>query len=189
MVSGTGGVTRCFSSHSLLIGFWWRRMKCTLLVSPHLSGPNMMVYGVSALNPSCESASDALSSFMYAPPHCRPFLSCSSYWMTRPLPLGSIGSEKMVETACLRAGSPTTRPLSALAPYVSWRHRPEKSASLETFQVSSQVSRKGSKKKAPSTCQNEHDVKQSVRSSFYGCGKEFRLFGVVIGAHSGRDLD
>ena len=52
IVSGMGGDTRCFSSHAPETGFSWRRMKCTLLVSPHLSGPNMMVYGVSALKPS-----------------------------------------------------------------------------------------------------------------------------------------
>jgi hypothetical protein len=29
-----------------VMGFLWRKMKWTLLVDPHLSGPNMMVNGV-----------------------------------------------------------------------------------------------------------------------------------------------
>ena len=57
--SGDGGLIRCFSSHSPESGLRWRRMKCTLFVLPQWSGPNIMVYGVSALKPSCESASEA----------------------------------------------------------------------------------------------------------------------------------
>mmetsp|Transcript_11573 Transcript_11573/g.23568 ORF Transcript_11573/g.23568 Transcript_11573/m.23568 type:complete len:231 (-) Transcript_11573:412-1104(-) len=60
--SGEGGLMRCFSSHSPDRGLRWRRIKCTLLVLPQWSGPNMMVYGVSALKPSCESSSEAESS-------------------------------------------------------------------------------------------------------------------------------
>mmetsp|Transcript_16185 Transcript_16185/g.27949 ORF Transcript_16185/g.27949 Transcript_16185/m.27949 type:complete len:206 (+) Transcript_16185:1744-2361(+) len=41
-----GGFFRCFSSTTPVFGFLWRKMKWTLLVTPHLSGPNMMVYGV-----------------------------------------------------------------------------------------------------------------------------------------------
>lgn len=64
LTSGEGGPTRCFSSHSPESGLRWRRMKCTLFVLPQTSGPNMMVYGVSALKPSCESSSEAERSFM-----------------------------------------------------------------------------------------------------------------------------
>mgnify|MGYP006950323764 CR=1 FL=1 len=59
---GMGGVVRCFSSHSPVMGLLWRKMKCTLFVSPHLSGPNMIVYGVDAWKPSSDSSSDAVSS-------------------------------------------------------------------------------------------------------------------------------
>ena len=46
VILGEGGFLRCFSSHSPVVGFWWRKMKWTLLVAPHLSGPNMIVKGV-----------------------------------------------------------------------------------------------------------------------------------------------
>lgn len=46
VILGAGGFCRCFSSHSPVMGFWCLKMKWTLLVEPHLSGPNMMVKGV-----------------------------------------------------------------------------------------------------------------------------------------------
>lgn len=152
--SGEGGPTRCFSSHSPETGFRWRRMKCTLFVEPQLSGPNMMVYGVSALKPSCERSSEAESSLMYAPPHCSRFFSWSSYWTTRPpLALGSKGAEKSVETACLFAGEDTTSPMSPVSPsclWVSCAHSPSKVASFDGIKAP-YFERKGSKKWAPSS--------------------------------------
>jgi hypothetical protein len=152
--SGDGGPTRCFSSHSPERGFRWRTMKCTLFVEPQLSGPNMMVYGVSALKPSCESSFEAESSLMYAPPHCSRFFSWSSYWTTRPpLPLGSNGAEKSVETACFFAGEDTTSPMSPASPsclWVSCAHSPSKAASFDGTKAP-YFERKGSKKWAPSS--------------------------------------
>jgi len=46
VIFGAGGFFKCFSSHRPVIGFRCRKMKCTLLVVPHLSGPNMIVKGV-----------------------------------------------------------------------------------------------------------------------------------------------
>lgn len=44
----------------------------TLLVAPHLSGPNMMMYGEALENSSAWRAALSWRSFMYAPPHSRP---------------------------------------------------------------------------------------------------------------------
>lgn len=44
------GFLQCFSSMLPLIGLTWRNMKCSLMSLPHLSGPNITVYGVLSLN-------------------------------------------------------------------------------------------------------------------------------------------
>ena len=51
----------------------------TLFVVPHLSGPNMITYGEALENSSEASFLSFLSSFMYAPPHSRPFCNLTSY--------------------------------------------------------------------------------------------------------------
>ena len=52
------------------------RSEHTLFVDPHLSGPNMMMYGEALENSSVFKAALSWSSFMYAPPHSRPAVSC-----------------------------------------------------------------------------------------------------------------
>ncbi len=55
VIFGAGGFFKCFSSHSPVLGLRCRKMKWTLLVAPHLSGPNMIVKGV------CEDVSVGLA--------------------------------------------------------------------------------------------------------------------------------
>ena len=50
-------------------------VKITLLVDPHLSGPNMITYGEALENSSACRALLSLSSLRYAPPHSRPSAS------------------------------------------------------------------------------------------------------------------
>mmetsp|Transcript_32496 Transcript_32496/g.75788 ORF Transcript_32496/g.75788 Transcript_32496/m.75788 type:complete len:342 (+) Transcript_32496:929-1954(+) len=156
---GTGGETRCFSSkvHSSQLGRLCCRMKCTLFVFPHLSGPNITVYGVEALNPVRDRSSDALSNLMYAPPHVSPSLSCSSYWTTSPTPAGEKGLSKTVAIACRFACDETTRPVSPSRPSgsakVSIFHSPVNSSSSDTVHCDSSATDgavNGSKKTAPS---------------------------------------
>mmetsp|Transcript_4855 Transcript_4855/g.11662 ORF Transcript_4855/g.11662 Transcript_4855/m.11662 type:complete len:241 (-) Transcript_4855:379-1101(-) len=74
-----GAFFRCFSSNSPVLGLLWRKMKCTLSVAPHLSGPNMMVYGLSSLNLFAEKPSTLDNNLMYPPSHPNLFSARSSY--------------------------------------------------------------------------------------------------------------
>mmetsp|Transcript_7030 Transcript_7030/g.21334 ORF Transcript_7030/g.21334 Transcript_7030/m.21334 type:complete len:225 (-) Transcript_7030:417-1091(-) len=66
-----GGSLKCFSSSFPVLGLRCCRIKWTLSVPPHLSGPNIMTYGVLSLN--LRASIPSLSkSLMYDPPHDRP---------------------------------------------------------------------------------------------------------------------
>mmetsp|Transcript_14530 Transcript_14530/g.47735 ORF Transcript_14530/g.47735 Transcript_14530/m.47735 type:complete len:382 (+) Transcript_14530:271-1416(+) len=95
---GKGGAfARCFSSISPVFGLLWRKMTCTLSVPPHLSGPNMTVYGVSPLNLET-SVMGALKNLRYAPPQSMPSVNAASYCSTNPFD-GSNGLSSPFATA------------------------------------------------------------------------------------------
>mmetsp|Transcript_18460 Transcript_18460/g.55111 ORF Transcript_18460/g.55111 Transcript_18460/m.55111 type:complete len:354 (+) Transcript_18460:364-1425(+) len=75
-----GGSLKCFSSHFPVFGFLCWRMKWTLLVPPHLSGPNITTYRVSSWKPA--GAALLSKSFKYAPPHVKPSWNLTSYCKT-----------------------------------------------------------------------------------------------------------
>ena len=84
-----GAPLRCFSSHSPDTAFWRCKMKCTLLVPPHLSGPNITAYGEFGVRPSGVKPSSWRSTLRYAPPQSSPSVSATSYCSTNSLSAGN----------------------------------------------------------------------------------------------------
>lgn len=113
-VSSVFNFKQCFSVIELFLGLLCLIIKWTLEVGPHLSGPNMIEYGVLSLN--CIKSlipGPSVSNFKYAPPQVWGFWKATSYWITKVLPLSNLnGLSSFEETAAWRLSDNKTRPLS-----------------------------------------------------------------------------
>lgn len=61
------------------LGFFNRMIKWILEVEPHLSGPNIIVYGVLSVNSASLCSAPIVNNLMYPPPHSCPSSYFTSY--------------------------------------------------------------------------------------------------------------